>query len=135
MNNKYYDPFSVLKKRNEFQSNTVVGRNSKQNNAFNNQTKMYIVKLNNNEKVLINRPVFKIGTKKELCDYIVTDSKYVGRYHARIIIDNGCAFFEDNNSTNKSYINNTQVAPGQRIMLKNGYEIKLADVLFRFIVE
>lgn len=130
MNNKYYDPFSVLTKTQINREKKLFDKNEKSD-----KSKLYIVKSSNNEKILINKAIFKIGIKKELCDYIVTDSKYVGRYHATIITKNGQAFFEDNNSTNKSYINHVQAMPSQKILLKNGDEIKLANVLFKFIQE
>lgn len=127
--NRYYDPFSALSKNNN-SDKKLFHENEKRNNEA-----LYIIKSSNKERILINKSVFKIGTKRELCDYIITDSKYVGRYHARIVIESGRAYFEDNNSTNKSYVNNRQVLPDQKIILKNGDEIKLADVLFKFVQE
>ncbi len=125
--NKYYDPFSAI----------VKSYDAGEKNLFDktDMTKIYIVKLNDNEKIPVNKKVFKIGTKSELCDYIITNSKYVGRYHARLVSEGGRTFFEDNNSTNKSYVNNKQVYPNQKVPLKDGDEIKLANVCFRFVCE
>lgn len=127
-NNRYYDPFSVLKKNNDSEKKLF-----EKNEYLDNKSVPYLLRIDNKEKVLLNKTEIKIGKKQELCDYVITDNKYIGRFHARILVENGECFFEDNNSTNKSYINNKQVSAGQKILLKDGDEIKLANLRFRFI--
>lgn len=127
-NNRYYDPFSVLKKNNDSEKKLF-----EKNEHVDNKSVPYLLRIDNTEKIFLNNAEIKIGKKQELCDYVITDNKYIGRLHARILVENGKCFFEDNNSTNKSYINNKQVSAGQRILLKDGDEIKLANLRFRLI--
>ena len=126
--NRFYDPFSVLKKRNDSEKKLF-----EKNESLDNISVPHLLRIDNKEKIILDKAEIKIGKKQELCDYVITDNKYIGRYHARIITDNSQVFFEDNNSTNKSYINNKQVSAGQKILLKDGDEIKLANLIFRFI--
>lgn len=67
-----------------------------------------------------------------MCDYVVSDNKYVGRNHAQIIIENSNCFFVDNNSTNKSYVNGKQVPPMKNVQINSGDEIRLANLSFIF---
>ena len=126
--NRYYDPFAALNRTKKevyekklFTETVAVGTCS-------------ITRKDNNEKITINVSPFVIGTKPDSCNYVVTDNKYVGRNHARIMVQDGKYFFVDNNSTNKSYVNGTQAPPQTSIQLKNGDEIKLANLSFTFIV-
>ena len=127
---KFYDPFSAL---------TNAADTSAEKELFNDDNaqakkavSFFLVRKDTNEKIAIRKNVFKIGTKADMCDYVVTDNKYVGRNHAQIIIENSAAFFVDNNSTNKSYINGQQAAPNQKIRLASGCEVKLANLPFTF---
>lgn len=126
--NRFYDPFSVLKKRNDSEKKLF-----EKNESLDNISVPHLLRIDNKEKIILDKSEIKIGKKQELCDYVIIDNKYIGRYHARIITENSQVFFEDNNSTNKSYINSKQVRAGQRILLKDGDEIKLANLIFKFI--
>lgn len=149
--NKYYDPFSALQQTTAQtpEKKLFNGENNNAQKAAPAQTQhgatgntsygtgvkqFVLVRKDTNEKIVINKNVFKIGVKADSCDYVVTDNKYVGRNHAMIIVENGMAFFVDNNSTNKSYINGNQAAPNQKIKLVNGCEVKLANLPFTFYI-
>ena len=125
---KYYDPFAAVKR-----SKTSVP----EKNLFSEQvtTTSFLIRRDNNEKIVINKSPFVIGTKSEVCDYVITGNKYIGRNHAQIVIKDNEYIFIDNNSTNKSYINRAQVLPTQNQVLKNGDEIKLANLLFTIVIE
>ena len=83
--------------------------------------------------VNIDRPVFKIGKERDRVDFCVTENRTISRLHATIYTRNGSCFVEDNNSTNRTYINGTPVLPDREIKLKNGDVLKLSDEEFDFI--
>lgn len=125
---KFYDPFSALNK-------SVKNDHAKELFKETIVSKHFLVCKENNKKVIINKPIFKIGKQATTCDYVVDNNKYVGREHAMIVVENETAYFIDNNSTNKSYINGKQIAPNQKTILKNNDEIKLANVYFTYVIE
>ena len=45
----------------------------------------YLIREKNNEKILVNKPSFRIGKEKKYCDYFVFDNNAVSRSHADII--------------------------------------------------
>ncbi len=83
--------------------------------------------------VNIDRPVFRIGKERDKVDFCVTENRTVSRLHATIYTRNGSCFVEDNNSTNRTYINGTPVLPNREIKLKSGDVLKLSDEEFDFI--
>ena len=128
-NNRFYDPFSALhaERANNQPVKDLYASEQKKN--------LYLIRRDTGEKIAVNTARYLIGSKTDVCNYIVTDNKYVGREHAYILLENGAAFFVDNNSTNKSYVNGVQAIPQQRIPIKNGDEIKLANLPFVCSVE
>jgi len=83
--------------------------------------------------VNIDKPVFRIGKERDRVDFCVTENRTVSRLHATIYTRNGSCFVEDNNSTNRTYINGTPVLPDREIKLKSGDVLKLSDEEFDFI--
>ena len=83
--------------------------------------------------VNIDKPVFRIGKERDKVDFCVTENRTVSRLHATIYSRNGSCFVEDNNSTNRTYINGTPVLPDREIKLKSGDVLKLSDEEFDFI--
>ncbi len=82
--------------------------------------------------VNIDRPVFRIGKERDRVDFCITENRTVSRHHATIYCRDGSCFIEDNNSTNKTYINNTPLLPEREIKLKDGDVIRLSDEEFDF---
>ena len=83
--------------------------------------------------VNIDRPVFRIGKERDRVDFCITENRTISRLHATIYNRDGSCFVEDNNSTNRTYINGTPVLPDREIKLKNGDVLKLSDEEFDFI--
>ncbi len=83
--------------------------------------------------VNIDKPVFRIGKERDRVDFCVTENRTISRLHATIYYRDGSCFVEDNNSTNRTYINGTPVLPDREIKLKNGDVLKLSDEEFDFI--
>ena len=92
----------------------------------------YLVRKKNNERITINKQVFKLGKERRRVDYCVSDNTNVSRTHADIVYKNGSFYIVDNNATNGTVVNGSAVAAGQERKLSNGDTIKLADEEFRF---
>lgn len=82
--------------------------------------------------VNIDRPVFKIGKERDKVDLYVSENRTVSRLHATIYTKNGSCFIEDNNSTNRTFINGTPLLPEREIKLKDGDVLKLSNEEFDF---
>ena len=82
--------------------------------------------------VNIDKPVFRIGKERDRVDFCITENRTVSRLHATIYTRNSSCFVEDNNSTNRTYINGTPVLPDREIKLKNGDVLKLSNEEFDF---
>lgn len=83
--------------------------------------------------VNIDKPVFRIGKERDRVDFCITENRTISRLHATIYYRDGSCFVEDNNSTNRTYINGSPVLPDREIKLKNGDVLKLSDEEFDFI--
>lgn len=92
-----------------------------------------LIRRSNGETAIINKPLFKIGKEHARVDYCVTNNKTVSRVHATIIVRDDACFVIDNNSTNKTFINNSPIPVQTEIKLKNGDILKLSNEEFDFI--
>lgn len=92
----------------------------------------YLVRKKNNERVTVNKQTFKIGKERRRVDYCIADNTSISRAHADIIFRGGEFFLKDNNATNGTYVNGSQVAAGGETKLANNDVIKLADEEFTF---
>lgn len=82
----------------------------------------------------VSRPQFRIGRDPAAMDYIVSDNTAVGRHHADILWHDDAYFVVDMNSTNHTYLNGQEIAPGMEYMLQNGDELTLGDEVFHVSV-
>lgn len=92
----------------------------------------YLIRLNTFEKILINKPAFRIGKEKSYVDYFVMSNNAVSRIHADIITRNGRFYIKDNNSTNHTFVNGTMIVSGQDAELFDGDAVMLANEPFEF---
>lgn len=83
--------------------------------------------------VNIDKPVFRIGKERDKVDFCITENRTISRLHATIYTQNGSCFVEDNNSTNRTYINGTPVPANMEIKIKSGDVLKLSNEEFDFI--
>lgn len=98
----------------------------------NNSKKSFLLRLKNNEKIILEKNSFKIGTDRRSVDYCITDNSAVSRMHAEIIHRNDSYFIIDNNSTNHTFLNEHEIRSKNEIKLQNKSRIKLADEEFIF---
>lgn len=92
----------------------------------------YLIRLKNNEKININKPVFRIGKEKSYVDYFIGDNSSISRSHSNIISRDGEYFIVDTNSTNHTYVNSIMLQGNSEVKIAHGSKICLANEEFEF---
>lgn len=92
----------------------------------------HLIRTKNNEKIPLNKPVFRIGKERSYVDYFISDNTAISRSHANIINHNGEFFVVDTNSTNHTYVNGAMIQPGVETKLSHGDKVRLANEDFEF---
>jgi pSer/pThr/pTyr-binding forkhead associated (FHA) protein len=92
----------------------------------------YMIRKKNNEKVIIDKPVYRIGKEKSYVDYFIGDNTAISRSHANIINRDGEYFMVDTNSTNHVYINGAMIPKNTETKISHGDTLKLANEEFEF---
>lgn len=98
----------------------------------NDQKKSFLLRVSNNEKIILKGNKFRIGTEKKSVDYCIKDNCAVSRMHAEIVHKNDSYFIIDNNSTNHTFINEQEIKSKREMKLQNKSRIRLADEEFIF---
>jgi len=93
----------------------------------------YLRRLANNEKILLDKPVFRIGKERSYVDYCVSGNATISRSHADIINRGGQFFIVDNNSTNHTYVNGEMIPSNTEIPLSHGTRLRLSNEEFEFL--
>lgn len=94
----------------------------------------FLIRKSTNEKILINRDVFKMGKEKSYVDYYV-ENDAVSRSHADIIRKKDSFFMIDQNSLNHTFLEGRKLPPKQYVKLESGQSFMLADEEFVFYYE
>ena len=97
-----------------------------------NQPDPHLIRTKNNERIPLNKPVFRIGKERSYVDYFISDNTAISRSHANIVNHNGEFFVVDTNSTNHTYVNGAMIPSGQETKLAHGDKIRLANEDFEF---
>lgn len=92
----------------------------------------HLIRSKNNEKIPLNKPVFRIGKERSYVDYFISDNTAISRGHANIVDHNGEFFVVDTNSTNHTYVNGAMIQPGVETKLSHGDKVRLANEDFEF---
>lgn len=95
----------------------------------------YIIRDKNQEKILINKPSFRIGKESRYCDYFISDNSAISRSHADIITRENRYYIIDNNSTNKTYIDDRAIPILKEIEIFSGSRLRLANEEFIFYID
>lgn len=95
-------------------------------------SKPVLTRISTGEKVQINKQVFCIGKADQGVDYKVTGNKSISRRHAYITSINGVNYLRDNNSTNHTFLNGTQVYSNVDVPIPDNSVIKLSNEEFIF---
>ena len=85
-----------------------------------------------NEKISINKPVFRLGKEKSYVDYFVTNNIAVSRSHADIITRGSKYYVRDLNSKNHTYINEQMIPIQIEVEIHDGDRLKLGNEEFVF---
>lgn len=96
------------------------------------EPKPHLIRAKNNEKININKPVFRIGKEKSYVDYFVNDNTAISRSHANLITRDGEFFVVDTNSTNHTFLNGAMIQSNVEAKLENGDRIRFANEEFEF---
>ena len=91
-----------------------------------------LVRIKTGENIQIVGNVFKIGKDPATVDYVITGNKAVSRFHAKIYNKQGVYYIEDNNSTNKTYVDGIMLAPNEQKLLIKGMIINIAGEEFQY---
>jgi len=92
----------------------------------------HLIRSKNNERIPLNKPVFRIGKERSYVDYFISDNTAISRGHANIVDHNGEFFVVDTNSTNHTYVNGTMIQSGVETKLAHGDKVRLANEDFEF---
>ena len=103
-----------------------------QNTSSKQQINPHLIRKKNNERIPIDKPIFRLGRNHEFNDYVVDGNGYVGNSHCHIIAKGGEYFIEDDNSKNHTYVDEAMIPSGSEFKLIHGQSIKLADEEFEF---
>lgn len=92
-----------------------------------------LLRICDNQVVIIDKPVFRIGKEKSYVDYFIGDNSAISRSHADIINRGDTYYISDLNSKNFTFLNGIKLVPNQETILKDGDKIKFADDEFVFL--
>lgn len=96
------------------------------------QTRPHLLRAKNNEKINLDKPVFRIGKEKSYVDYFIGDNSAISRSHANVISRDGEYFIVDTNSTNHTYVDGQMIQSNVETKISHGTKIRLANEEFEF---
>lgn len=92
----------------------------------------HLIRKKNNEKISLNKPVFRVGKERSYVDYFIGDNTAISRSHANFITRDGEYFVVDTNSTNHTFVNGTMIQSNIETAISHGDTIRLANEDFEF---
>lgn len=92
----------------------------------------HLIREKNNEKISLNKPVFRVGKERSYVDYFIGDNTAISRSHANFITRDGEYFVVDTNSTNHTFVNGTMIQSNVETVISHGDTIRLANEDFEF---
>ncbi len=92
----------------------------------------HLIRIKNNERINLTKPVFRIGKERSYVDYFIGDNPAVSRSHVNIVNHDNEYFVVDTNSTNHTYLNGIMLQSNVENKLTHGAKIRLANEEFEF---
>lgn len=92
----------------------------------------YLIRTKNQERILLDKPVFRIGKERSYVDYFIGDNTAISRSHANIILRDGEYYVVDTNSTNHTYVNGSMVQSNVETKLTHGDTVRFANEDFEY---
>ena len=102
---------------------TVLSQNTSGNIS---PTYPVLTRIKTKENIYVDKEEFTIGKSKS-ADYTIDNNTAVSRLHITLYTRNNDYYVKDNNSTNGTFIDGTQIEPETEVQLKSGQILKLAD--------
>ncbi len=100
--------------------------------AFEEPSFPYLIREKTQEKITVDKRVFRIGKERRYCDYFIADNNAVSRSHADIITKENRCYIIDNNSTNKTYVDDRVIPVKKEIEIFSGTKLRLGNEEFVF---
>ncbi len=94
----------------------------------------HLLRSKNNEKIYIDKSVFRIGAEKNAVDYCITDNIVVSRTHASVISRDSRYYIVDMNSTNHTYVDGKMIPSNSEVELIHGTKVTFANEDYTFKV-
>ena len=91
-----------------------------------------LVRKRTNEKIMINRDIFKLGKDTDYVDYCINDNPTVCRYHADVVKKADGYYAVDKGSLNHTFVNGKRLEEKQYVKLADGDLLQIADEVFEF---
>lgn len=98
------------------------------------ETRANLVRVLDGEKILLDKPVFRVGKERSYVDYFVSNNNAVSRSHADLITRGTRYYIRDLNSKNRTFINGAPIEPEIETELADGDRVRLANEEFVFHV-
>lgn len=92
----------------------------------------YLIRRSMNERISVNKPVFRIGKERSYVDCFISNNGAISRSHADIIKRGNRYFICDRNSTNKTFLNGCVLTPENEVEIFDGDILQLANEEFEF---
>lgn len=119
---------------NKIKSNSILSKKVETKSTLINAPKAvpYLIRVNTEERIMLNKPIFKLGKATRGVDYTVGGNGAISRQHAIITQKDGVCYIKDNKSTNHTYVNDKMIEDGVEEILTHDSVIRLGDEEFRF---
>lgn len=129
-----YDPFAENSgySGQSFASGQRASSSPVQYGQYNRSICPTLTRLKTGESFSVDKPIFKIGSSRGNCDFLICDNTYISRNHADIVTRNGRYFIVDNNSTNKTFVDGKIIPPHTEVEIFAGTQLRFANEGFIF---
>lgn len=94
-----------------------------------------LIRQDTEERILLNKPIFRIGKDRTFTDYKIINNKAVSRRHVELITKHGTCYVRDKNSTNGTQIDGIDLPPETEVEIKPGQTLTIANLSFLFVME
>ena len=86
-----------------------------------------LIRKKTGETIKINTETFVIGRERKTVNYCIADNSSISRNHVKLLVEGGITYLVDMKAANGTFVNGVKQMPNQKIALKSGDKITLAD--------
>ena len=98
--------------------------------ADNEPKQVYLLRKRTDEKIVIDKDIFKLGKDASCVDYCISDNPTISRNHADIIRKKDSFFVKDKGSLNHTFVDGKKLEPDRLVKIESGSLVQLADEVF-----